>query len=287
MILREALDAAAGQFEAAGCDTPMLDAEVLLGFVLGRDRAGLVARRADPLGEADAEAFASLCQRRLDREPVSHLIGVREFYGRPFVVNSAVLAPRPETELLVETALEVIDAGALRVVDVGTGSGAVALTLALERSGLPGLQLAAFDLSREALRVATSNAEALLPAAARLPLVQGDLLEACGMGGWDLVVSNPPYIRESSLADSMPELAFEPKMALVGGDCDGLGVIRRLVKSAWVQLSPGGSIVFEIGADQGAAAAAVVSEAGFRQVVVLRDLAGQDRVVRAEKIDQG
>lgn len=287
MILREALDAAAGRFEAAGCDTPMLDAEVLLGFVLRRDRAGLVARRADPLGQADAEAFAALCQRRLDREPVSHLIGVREFYGRSFVVNSGVLAPRPETELLVETALEVIDAGALRVVDVGTGSGAVALTLALERSGLPGLQLAAFDLSREALRVAASNAETLLPAAARLPLVQGDLLEACGMGGWDLVVSNPPYIRESSLADSMPELAFEPKMALVGGDCDGLGVIRRLVKSAWAQLSPGGSIVFEIGADQGAAAAAVVSEAGFRQVVVLRDLAGHDRVVRAEKIAQG
>ena len=287
MILREALDAAAGRFEAAGCDTPMLDAEVLLGFVLRRDRSGLVARRADPLGQADAEAFAALCQRRLDREPVSHLIGVREFYGRSFVVNSGVLAPRPETELLVETALEVIDAGALRVVDVGTGSGAVALTLALERSGLPGLQLAAFDLSREALRVAASNAETLLPAAARLPLVQGDLLEACGMGGWDLVVSNPPYIRESSLADSMPELAFEPKMALVGGDCDGLGVIRRLVKSAWAQLSPGGSIVFEIGADQGAAAAAVVSEAGFRQVVVLRDLAGHDRVVRAEKIAQG
>jgi len=287
LILREALDAAAGRFEAAGCDTPMLDAEVLLGFVLRRDRAGLVARRADPLGQADAEAFAALCQRRLDREPVSHLIGVREFYGRSFVVNSGVLAPRPETELLVETALEVIDAGALRVVDVGTGSGAVALTLALERSGLPGLQLAAFDLSREALRVAASNAETLLPAAARLPLVQGDLLEACGMGGWDLVVSNPPYIRESSLADSMPELAFEPKMALVGGDCDGLGVIRRLVKSAWAQLSPGGSIVFEIGADQGAAAAAVVSEAGFRQVVVLRDLAGHDRVVRAEKIAQG
>jgi release factor glutamine methyltransferase len=287
LILREALDAAAGRFEAAGCDTPMLDAEVLLGFVLRRDRAGLVARRADSLGQADAEAFAALCQRRLDREPVSHLIGVREFYGRSFVVNSGVLAPRPETELLVETALEVIDAGALRVVDVGTGSGAVALTLALERSGLPGLQLAAFDLSREALRVAASNAETLLPAAARLPLVQGDLLEACGMGGWDLVVSNPPYIRESSLADSMPELAFEPKMALVGGDCDGLGVIRRLVKSAWAQLSPGGSIVFEIGADQGAAAAAVVSEAGFRQVVVLRDLAGHDRVVRAEKIAQG
>ena len=286
MILRQALEAAARQFEAVGCDTPMLDAEVLLGFVLRRDRAGLVARRADPLGEADAEAFAALCQRRLDREPVSHLIGVREFYGRPFVVNSAVLAPRPETELLVETALEVIDAGALRVVDVGTGSGAVALTLALERPGLPGLQIAAFDLSREALRVAASNAETLLPASVRLPLVQGDLLEACGVRGWDLVVSNPPYIRESSLADSMPELAFEPKMALVGGDCDGLGVIRRLVKSAWAQLSPGGSIVFEIGADQGAAAAAVVSEAGFRQAVVLRDLAGQDRVVRAEKIDQ-
>ncbi len=287
MILREALDAAAVRFEAAGCDTPMLDAEVLLGFVLRRDRAGLVARRADPLGQADAEAFAALCQRRLDREPVSHLIGVREFYGRSFVVNSGVLAPRPETELLVETALEVIDAGALRVVDVGTGSGAVALTLALERSGLPGLQLAGVDLSREALRVAASNAETLLPAAVRLPLVQGDLLEACGMRGWDLVVSNPPYIRESSLADSMPELAFEPKMALVGGDCDGLGVIRRLVKSAWAQLSPGGSIVFEIGSDQGAAAAAVVSEAGFRQVVVLRDLAGHDRVVRAEKIAQG
>ena len=111
-------------------------------------------------------------------------------------------------------------------------------------------------------------------------------MEPCCAGRLDLVVSNPPYIRESSLADSMPELAFEPKMALVGGDCDGLGVIRRLVKTAWTQLSPGGSIVFEIGSDQGALAAAVTSEVGFEHVAVLRDLAGLDRVIRAEKIDQ-
>ena len=287
MILREALQDAARRFEVAGCDTPMLDAEVLLGFVLGLSRAGLVARRTDSLDPADAATFAALCQRRVAREPVAHLVGEREFYGRPFQVNSQVLTPRPETELLIETALVVIDAGARQVADVGTGSGAIGLTLVLERAELPDLQITGFDLSREALAVAAVNAANLLGTTARLSLVQGDLLEACPAGGLDLVVSNPPYIRESSLADSMPELAFEPKMALVGGDCDGLGVIRRLVKSAWVQLSPGGSIVFEIGADQGAAAAEVVSEAGFRQVVVLRDLAGQDRVVRAEKIDQG
>ena len=286
MILREALQDAARRFEAAGCDTPMLDAEVLLGFVLGRTRAGLVARRTDPLARADAETFATLCQRRIAREPVSHLVGEREFYGRAFRVNAQVLTPRPETELLIEAALEVIDAGARRVVDVGTGSGAIALTLALERAGLPDLRLAGFDLSRDALAVAVVNAERLLPPAVQMPWAQGDLLEPCCAGRLDLVVSNPPYIRESSLADSMPELAFEPKMALVGGDCDGLGVIRRLVKTAWTQLSPGGSIVFEIGSDQGALAAAVTSEEGFEHVAVLRDLAGLDRVIRAEKIDQ-
>ena len=286
MILREALQDAARRFEVAGCDTPMLDAEVLLGFVLGLSRAGLVARRTGSLDPADAATFAALCQRRVAREPVAHLVGEREFYGRPFQVNSQVLTPRPETELLIETALVVIDAGARQVADVGTGSGAIGLTLVLERAELPDLQITGFDLSREALAVAAANAANLLGPATRLSLVQGDLLEACPAGGLDLVVSNPPYIRESSLADSMPELAFEPKMALVGGDCDGLGVIRRLVKTAWTQLSPGGSIVFEIGSDQGALAAAVTSEVGFEHVAVLRDLAGLDRVIRAEKIDQ-
>jgi release factor glutamine methyltransferase len=286
LILREALRAAAEQFEEAGCDTPMLDAEVILGFVLGHGRAGLIARRGDTLEVADVDAFRALCLRRAAREPVSHLVGAREFYGRPFLVNSAVLTPRPETELLVDLALEIIDAGARQVVDVGTGSGAVALTLAAERPTLPGFGVVGVDLSRVALQVATANADVLLPAGVRVPFVQGDLLGAWSAGRLDLVVSNPPYIRESLMADGMPELAFEPKMALVGGDCDGLGVIRRLVKVAWRQLAPGGTIIFEIGSDQGAQAAEVASEAGFQQVVLLRDLAGLDRVIRAEKIDQ-
>ena len=286
MILREALRAAAEDFREAGCDTPMLDAEVLLGFVLGHTRAGLVARRGDLIATADVDAFAALCRRRASREPVSHLVGAREFFGRPFLVNSAVLTPRPETELLVELALEVIDAGARRVVDVGTGSGAVALTLAAERLGLSGLSVAAVDLSRAALGVAAANSEVLLPTGGRIALLQGDLLGAVRAGVLDLVVSNPPYIRESLMAEGMPELAFEPKMALVGGDCDGLGVIRRLVRAAWRQLAPGGTLLFEIGADQGVQAAEVASEVGFQQVVLLRDLAGLDRVIRAEKIDQ-
>lgn len=286
MILRQAIQAAAEQFAVAGCDTPLLDAEVLLGFVLGHGRAGIVARRADTLEVAHAEEFAALCRRRVLREPVSHLVGNREFYGRTFRVNAVVLTPRPETELLVEVALEKIDRGARQVLDVGTGSGAVAVTLVAERAEVAGLQVVGCDLSPEALRVACENAEVLLPEGTAVPFLQGNLLEACRPGALDLVVSNPPYIPESILTQSMPELAFEPKMALVGGDCDGLGVIRRLVKAAWERLSPEGSLIFEIGSDQGKAASALATDAGFQQVAVVADLAGLDRVIRAEKIDQ-
>ena len=169
---------------------------------------------------------------------------------------------------------------------MGTGSGAIGLTLALERSTIAELQIWGFDLSPQALAVASTNADRLLPVGRVVPWVQGDLLEACRPESLDLIVSNPPYIRESSLAESMPELAFEPKMALVGGDCDGLGVIRRLVRHAWLKLSPGGAVLFEIGADQGSLARTLASEAGFENVGVLQDLAGLDRVIRAEKVDQ-
>jgi release factor glutamine methyltransferase len=281
LTVRETLAAAAARFRRAGVDSPELDAEVLLGHVMGRGRAGIVARRPDPIDRKHAATFEELVSRRERREPVSHLLGRREFRSLEFLVNPHVLAPRPETELLVEAALSRIDAGARHIVDVGTGSGAVAVSLAAERAGVSGLRLMAVDLSAEALGMAYANAQRLLSTGVRPALFRGDLLGAIRGASLDLVVSNPPYISAAELAAAPPELGFEPEMALLGGDFDGLGVVRELAVGARRVLRPEGVLLVEIGAAQGGAAAQAAEEEGFREVVVLPDLAGRDRVLQA------
>jgi release factor glutamine methyltransferase len=246
---------------AAGCDTPRLDAEVLLAFSLGCDRAALYTR--PDVAFVDG-SFDALIARRAAREPVAYITGVREFRRLTLAVDQRVLIPRPESELLVEVGLE-LDHGAA-VVDVGTGSGAVALALKDER---PDLAVVGIDVSEDALAVARSNA-------ARLGLdvrfERGDLLAGYA-GPVDAVVANLPYIEEG--AELQPEIArYEPREALFAG-VDGLSLIRRLA----TQIADVDVVAFEIGLGQADEVASIMATAGFGSVARLRDLAGIERVV--------
>ncbi len=259
----EALRDASARLAAAGCDTPRLDAEVLLGFACGCSRAELVTRGGEALPPAVLAQFSELLARRAAREPVAYITGCKEFRRICLGVDARVLIPRPETELLVEVALP-LPAGA-RVVDVGTGSGAVALAVKDER---PDLDVSGIDVSEEALAVARGNA-------ARLELdvcfERGDLL--AGRHDFDAVLANLPYVgADSSLPPEIVE--YEPAEALFAG-ADGLAVLRRLVG----MLDGVPLVALEVGFDQASAVAALLSTAGFARVERRHDLAGHERVV--------
>jgi release factor glutamine methyltransferase len=266
--VRDALDSAVVGLTAAGCDTPRLDAEVLLAHVLGVDRTALFLDPARALDPDQAGAFRDLVLRRREREPVSHLVGLRGFRQLELAVDGRVLTPRPETEHLVEAVLD-LPRGA-RVVDVGTGSGAVALALKDER---PDLEVLATDVSTDALDVAIHNARGL---GLDVAFFHGDLLDALDAGvRVDAVVSNPPYVRDGDPLP--PEVArFEPAVALFGGP-DGLDVVRRLVPQA---VARGARLVaLEVGRGQDGAVAELLRSAGASTVRVVQDLAGIGRVV--------
>jgi release factor glutamine methyltransferase len=244
--VRDALDSAVIALTAAGCDTPRLDAELLLADAMGVDRATIVSDSG--------------------REPVAYILGTKGFRTIDLLVDGRVLIPRPETEHLVEAALD-LPPGA-RVADVGTGSGAVALALKAER---PDLELIATDASADALAVAHANAERLGLA---VTLLEGDLLEPVE-GPLDAVLSNPPYVADGDLASLQPELGHEPRAALAAG-ADGLDVIRRLLPAA----ARGAPLVaLEVGAGQAAGVAGLMRAAGLSRTEVRRDLAGIERVV--------
>jgi len=268
--VREALDSAVIAIAAAGSDTPRLDAEVLLAAALGIDRTALFL---DPGREVDGpavRAFQDAVRRRsAGREPVAYITGTRGFRHIELTVDPRVLVPRPETELLVEVGVELI-AGGARVVDVGTGSGAVALALASER---PDLVVLATDSSADALTVARANAARL--GLDRVAFVHGDLL--AGVGEVGAVLSNPPYVAERERASLAPEITrHEPPGALFAGE-DGLDVIRRLVPAA--AAAGAGLLAIEVGEGQVPAVAALLEQAGFADVQTRRDLAGIERVV--------
>jgi release factor glutamine methyltransferase len=257
--VREALDSAVIALQAAGVDTPRLDAEVLLADVLGADRAALIAHPARELEPAETRRFQDAARRRVQREPVAYITGRRGFRGIELMVDARVLVPRPETEHVVEAALE-LPRGA-RVVDVGTGSGAIALALKAER---PDLEVAGTDADGAALDVARANAARLGLA---VTFVHGDLL--AGLEA-EAVVSNPPYVADGERL--MPDVArWEPRGALFAG-ADGLAVIRRLVAAA----AGARFLALEVGAGQADAVAELMTGYDVQKV---RDLAGIERVV--------
>jgi release factor glutamine methyltransferase len=268
--VREALDSAVIAIAAAGSDTARLDAEVLLADALGVDRTALFVDPSRQVTGPAVRAFQDAVRRRAaGREPVAYITGRRGFRHIELCVDARVLVPRPETELLVEAGVELLPRGA-RVVDVGTGSGAVALALKDER---PDLDVVATDVSAGALAVARRNAARL--GLGGVEFVEGDLL--AGVGEVDAVLANPPYVADGERAALAPEiLRHEPAGALFAGD-DGLDVIRRLVPAA---VAAGARLLaIEVGARQAAAVAALMGEAGLVDVHARRDLAGIERVV--------
>lgn len=267
ITVREALAGATGALVQAGVDTPRLDAELLLAEVLGVGRAQLVLD-ADSTIEGDAaEAFAALIRRRADREPVAYILGRKEFRHITVVVDRRVLIPRPETELLVEAGLQVPEGA--RVVDVGTGSGAVALALKHER---PDLIVSGTDASEDALTVARGNAVRL---GLEVSFIRADLMDGVA-GPLDAVLANLPYVPEGT--ELQPEIArYEPAGALYAGP-DGLELIRRLVEQR-----PGVRFVaLEVGEGQATAVGELLQRAGF-STEALRDLASHERVVVGQK----
>jgi release factor glutamine methyltransferase len=266
--VRDALDSALIALTACGSDTPRLDAEVLLAAAMGVDRAVIVADPGRGLEPAAARAFQDAVRRRTRREPVAYILGSRGFRHLDLFVDERVLVPRPETEHVVEAALE-LPRGA-RVVDVGTGSGAIALALKDER---PDLAVTGTDVSPDALAVARANG-------ARLGLdvtwLLGDLL--AGMTEVDAVVSNPPYIRAGARVP--PELGFEPQSALLAGPT-GFEVYERLVPATASTRAT--FAAFEVGEGQAADVGGLLRAAGFKSIDVMPDLAGIERVVVAHR----
>jgi release factor glutamine methyltransferase len=250
-----------------------VDARVLLCSVLDRDAAYLIAHPEAQLDPGQETAFRDRTSRRVRGEPVAYLTGEREFYGLSLRVTPAVLIPRPETELLVEIALEKLPQDAAGdVLDLATGSGCVALAIAKER---PRAHVTATDASEEALAVARGNAEQL--GLGRVRFLQGDWFNALAGERFDVIVSNPPYVAAGDSHLAQGDLRFEPRQALVAG-ADGLDCIRHIVSAAPAHLAPGGWLLLEHGFDQGPACRKFLELAGFGEVSSRRDLAEHERV---------
>lgn len=261
-----------------------LDARLLLEFICGTDRSTLYAHPEMPVKPADADKFRELIQKRAEHIPISHLTGTRGFMGLTFKVNEHVLIPRQDTEILVEEAMRYIDDG-MKVLDVCTGSGCIILSLMNYKNNL---QAVGIDISEEALWVAKENAK-LLQSDERgsIKFLQGDLFEAL-LGEnitnrkFDVIVSNPPYIRDDDILSLSPEVRdFDPYIALSGGG-DGLDFYRRIIKEAPSYLSKEGRIFLEIGYDQKEDVEKLLKEAGFSDIRCIQDYAHLDRVMSAK-----
>jgi release factor glutamine methyltransferase len=289
MTLNQAFVGAAAKLREAGIATPELDARALLCHAAALSHEALIAGTHDRLAPA---AFAHLDRsiaRRLEREPVSRITGMREFYGRSFAVAPQALDPRPDTETLIDAALALVQRngwrdGNLRLLDLGTGTGCILVTLLAE---LPNAMGIGTDLSQAALGLAAANAMRL-GVASRAAFVAADWLDGIG-GEFDLVVSNPPYLATGEIAGLAPEVAaYDPRLALDGGP-DGLDAYARIAAGAPAILTEGGRLLVEIGASQAAQVSAMFRAAGLaldRDHAIARDLAGRPRVVMAG-CDQG
>jgi release factor glutamine methyltransferase len=278
--IREVLDWTTQDCAGRGIASPRLDAELLVAKALGMDRVGLYLDLNRPLVDQERSAIRPLVARRREREPVAYILGHRDFYGRRFDVSPAVLIPRPDTETLVEHALECIpNDTACRVLDVGTGSGALAVTIAAER---PLSFVTATDISDAALEVASRNAERL-EVNSRIRFERADLLS--GAEQYDVIVSNPPYITQSEMATLQTEVReHEPAIALEAGE-DGLDVVRALLAAAEPATARGAQMLIEIGAGQAASVVSFAAEhTAWQSVAVYPDLSRIERVVHLRRI---
>ena len=277
MTGQQALAAAIPRLAAAGVPDAPRDARRLLAHALGIAPGRLTLVLPDPLPPEAAARFAASVARRAAREPVSHITGIRAFYGRDFRVCPDVLDPRPETETLIAAALA---APFGRVLDLGTGSGCILLTLLAERPDSKGIGA---DISEPALAVARDNARAL--GIERAAFLQADWFRGIS-GRFDLIVSNPPYIAASEMPGLAPELAHEPRGALTDAG-DGLSAYRAIAAGAAAHLAPGGRLIVEIGPTQGQAVRALLSAAGLEILALHPDLDGRDRAVEARAAAPG
>jgi len=281
MLSGEALAQAAGQLRNEGVESPRLDAELLLAHVLGVNRAAILTWPDRPLTPKQLTRYRDLLARRAAREPLAYIVGHREFYDLDFIVDARALIPRPETELLVEHAVRSArriapQAGTpLQLADVGAGSGAIAVTLAVH---LPEATIYALDDSAEALTLTAENARRH-GVTDRVHPLQGDMLSPLPLPV-DLITANLPYVATAEWEQLLPEIrVYEPRAALDGGP-DGLDLIRRLLAMAGSYLRPGGVLLLEIGASQGAAVAALARQQYPQaRVQIHQDLAGLDRLV--------
>jgi release factor glutamine methyltransferase len=284
------LSEAEAVLSAQTIDTARLDAEVLLGSVLGVDRAGVFSRLAQPLSSSQCHEFWRLIQRRAKHEPLQYITGVREFWSLEFRVTPDVLIPRPETEILVETVLQLLSQtpslkpqASSRLLDIGTGSGCIAITLAKE---LPQAELWAVDISPAALAVARENAQRH-GVEDRIRFLQGDVFAPLSNAAllFDVIVSNPPYIARPEFTMLQPEVsAWEPRAALDGG-IDGLDFYRRLVKEGQSYLRSGGWLVLELGAGQFLDVQRLIqAQRNLTVETSVRDYAGHERVIVAYRV---
>jgi len=280
LTIAEGLRRAVGELRGAGCPDPARDARLLLAHAIGLSPSSISLEGARVLTAAEQTQFAKVVTRRLAREPVSHILGYREFWGRRFEVSAAVLDPRPETETIIEAAL----AGGpkRRVLDLGTGSGCLALTLAAE---WPDAVATAVDCSESALAVAARNATTL-GVAARATFHQGNWFDPLE-GVFDLIVSNPPYITTAEMAELEPDVAnWEPHIALTPGG-DGLASYREIAGGLRAHLAPGGSALLEFGAGQGPAVTAIFNAEGWSETRLLPDLSGRPRTLQVLDVENG
>jgi release factor glutamine methyltransferase len=282
LTLAEALRGAAMLLaESLGSTTARRDAELLLLHVTGLSRAGLLTYPERLLTDAEAQAYEAAIARRAMAEPLQYITGMQEFYGLPFHVTPAVLIPRPETELLVQAALESAGSRPVNAADVGTGSGILAITLA---RFLPSAAITATDVSPAALEVAKLNAD-WLGVAGRICFLKTDLLRGLGPSQrFDLIVSNPPYVAEGERLERQVA-EYEPHTALFAGP-DGLSVYRRLIPEAAERLNLNGTLCLEIGQGQQDGVSALCWAAALRVLEVRTDLQGIPRVVVARKVDR-
>ena len=269
------------RFEHADIDSARIDARLLLGFVLGGGAEQVLAQSGRDLTRSEAQHFEDLVQRRAQREPISHILGTREFWSLPFKVTAATLTPRPDTETLIEAALDAVTQPPRRVLDLGAGTGCILLALLSEWKDAQGLGV---DASAEALNVAKENAVAL-GLEGRAQFVLGDWNTAHWMqnlgGPFDVVVSNPPYILDGDVAGLDRDVRnFEPRAALVGGP-DGLDAYRAIAAGLDKILTPGGLVIFEVGIHQAEDVANILTNKGLSCVERRRDLGGIERAVVA------